>query len=86
MSTCKKYCSSAVTCQPTVHSSSASLPNLPQVLHVTRHLVWYCLVRPARHGDWAGVLLNGLNLAFTATLLVIAVCPRHGRVWAWWRR
>ncbi len=64
----------------------ANLRTPHQVLHVARHLLWYTLVRPARQGDWAGVLLNGLHLAVSCAMLLLAVCSRQGPVWAWWRR
>ncbi len=53
---------------------------------MARHLVWYVLARPARNGDWAGLLLNVTNLVYPCTLLLVAVSPRSGRVWGWWRR
>ncbi len=53
---------------------------------MARHLVWYVLARPARNGDWAGLLLNVINVVLPCTLLLVAVSPRSGRVWAWWRR
>ncbi len=57
-----------------------------QVLHVARHLVRYALARPARNGDWAGLLLNVMNVVYPCMLLLVAVSSRSGPVWGWWRR
>lgn len=62
------------------------LPIPLEVLHVARHLLWYTLVRPARLGDWAGMELNAQVLLLSAVLLLLAACPRRGRLWALWRR
>ncbi len=68
--------------------AASPLPFVPrqQVLHVLRHLPWYLLVRPARVGDWAGLLSNAHHLAFTGLVLVLAAAPRQGALWDWWRR
>ncbi len=51
-----------------------------------RHLPWYLLVRPARVGDWVGLLSNAHQMAFTGLVLVLAAARRQGRLWDWWRR
>ncbi len=66
--------------------SFANVRGCMQVLHVARHLVWYTLVRPARHGDWAGLFISAINVVYPGTMLLVAVSSRSGPVWAWWRR
>lgn len=57
-----------------------------QVLHVLRHLPWYTLVRPARLGDLGTLLINLQLYAFCCLVLLLALRPRSGRLWAVWRR
>ncbi len=50
------------------------------------HLPWYLMVRPARVGDWVGMLSNVHHLTFAGLVLVLAMARRQGRLWDWWRR
>ncbi len=51
-----------------------------------RRLPWYTLVRPARLGDWGTLLINVQLYAFCCLMLLLALSPRSGRLWAAWRR